>query len=95
MTKTDVIIKLMGSREFSLYDELVTCDDGALLPTAAEIDAEYARLSANAPVQDKIQSLEAAQTSRLFREAIGGGQFATDKLAQIDAEILVLRATLK
>ena len=44
--------------------------------------------------QAEIEALERQQTARLYREAIAGGEYATNKLAEIDAQIAELRKQL-
>lgn len=44
--------------------------------------------------QAEIERLEAMQTPRLYREAIAGGEYATNKLAEIDELIAELRAII-
>lgn len=45
--------------------------------------------------QAEINKLEAQQTPRLMREAIAGGEYATAKLAEIDAAISVQRKIIQ
>jgi len=45
--------------------------------------------------QQQIVALEARQTPRLIREATLGGEYAKGVLADIDAQIDVLRASIK
>lgn len=59
-------------------------------------------LAGNAPqpkpaelAQEEINRLEAQQTPRLYREAIAGGEYATAKLAEIDAAIAVQRKIIQ
>lgn len=44
--------------------------------------------------QEEINRLEKLQTPRLYREAIAGGEYAINKLAEIDALIAVQRAII-
>lgn len=44
--------------------------------------------------QEEIERLEALQTPRLMREALAGGEYAINKLAEIDALIAVQRAII-
>ncbi len=44
--------------------------------------------------QAEINRLEALQTPRLYREAIAGGTYAINKLAELDAAIAVQRAII-
>jgi len=52
--------------------------------------AAIATQQQNAATLAKIKALEAQQTERLVREAVLGGEYALEKLAQIEAEIQAL-----
>lgn len=60
------------------------------VPIPEEVIAAASRSS----VRAKIAALEAQQTERLVREAVLGGDYAIEKLAQIEAEISALREQL-
>lgn len=63
-----------------------------------EDKGEYYEVVANAPyvptIQEQIEALEGTITARNLRSAIQGDQFALDKIAQVEAQIEVLRQQL-
>jgi len=45
-------------------------------------------------IQEKINELEKSVTKRNYREFVMGNQYSIDKINQVDADIVILRAKL-
>lgn len=77
------------------YPNVITQKDDIFLDKDGnEVDVDISLIETNYQIQQQIDELEAQQTARLLREALNGEEYAKTKLAELDAQIAILRAKL-